>query len=199
MITNFDKACNAILLNLNESQFTGPLGAVSDTLGGFGNIVKRFMNTELYQIASGMDVTRISSIPETINKGHEFYKNPSLLGAFGFLMSAASVAPVTGQVGMVAKAPSLLVKMLNMPLLIKDIILNKKPIMDLLQKESKEPTAMQEIMTKALLQVMTAKPKIEQQAKQLKAEVDQAKNTQTNNGVNQKRGTITITPSKPLG
>jgi hypothetical protein len=191
-MTNFDKTCDNILSNLNESQFTGPVGAVSDALGGFGNIIKRFMNTELYQLASGMDPTRVSSLPETINKGYEFYKKPSLLGAFGFLMSAASVAPITGQVGMVAKAPSLLMKMVNMPLLIRDLIVNKKPIMDLLQKESKEPTVMQKILTSALQYVMGAKPKIEQQAKQLKTEVDQAK------GPKQKTGTLTVTPSEPL-
>jgi hypothetical protein len=189
MLSKFDKTCNEILFNLNESQFSGPIGFASDVLGSVGNVVKRFMNTELYQLASGMDPTRISSLPETINKGYEFYKKPSLLGAFGFLMSAASVAPVTGQAAMVAKAPSLLMKMLNMPLLINDIIVNKKPIMELIQKESKEPAVMQKILTSALQQVMGAKPKIEQQAQQLKTEVEKTKKP---------KGTITVTQSEPL-
>lgn len=50
-MTNFDKTCNYTLFNLNESQFTGPLGVVSDTLGGFGNIIKKCIykqETSLY-------------------------------------------------------------------------------------------------------------------------------------------------------
>lgn len=197
-MNNFNKQYYKILDNLNESQFPGIIGAVSDTIGGAGNIIKRFMNTELYQIATGIDPTRLSSIPETINKGYEFYKKPSLLGAFGFLFSAASVAPGTGQVGMIAKAPSIIMKMLNIPLLIGDIIVNKKPILELLQKESKEPTVMDKILTSALQYIMGARPKLEQQAEQLKAEVNQTNQQPKPVQPQKPAGRITIVPdSKP--
>lgn len=167
MDTEFDKEVNRIL---KESQYSGIVGLASDVVGSAGNVLKRFMNTELYQIASGLDPTRISAMPNAVNKGYEFIKKPNLFSATTFLLSLVSASPFGGQIVQIARIPDLALRMLQVPYVIGDMIKNKKPIIQLLQKEN--GMDMQQSVNKALGMLYNARTKVDNQAKQLKIELD---------------------------